>query len=165
MEQEAPVVNQAAIDLLTSWLEDDDEESIAEQRESLEDLMRGLDADRLPDCKLFGEFNGTPGHRSIGNDDEPERVAAERSPQLIGGRGAETMAQAKPRLAGPHSNANSVVDAGQDDAPVVNQALLDLLTSWIEDDDEESIAEQRETWEYLKRVLDEDRLSDRKLFP
>lgn len=25
--------------------------------------------------------------------------------------------------------------------------------------------EQRETWEYLKRALDEDRLSDRKLFP
>ncbi|HXM51571.1 MAG TPA: hypothetical protein VN956_27265 [Pyrinomonadaceae bacterium] len=45
----------------------------------------------------------------------------------------------------------------------VNQALA-LLQSW---DVEESSKreEQRETWEYLKRALDEDRLSDRKLFP
>jgi hypothetical protein len=75
------------------------------------------------------------------------------------------MAQAKPPLAAPNRNPNSVIDASQDDARVVNQALIDLLTSWIEDDDEESIAEQRETWEVLQRVLDEDRLSDRKLFP
>jgi hypothetical protein len=31
-------------------------------------------------------------------------------------------------------------------------------------EDEEGLREQRETWEYLKRALDEDRLSDRKLF-
>ncbi len=37
-----------------------------------------------------------------------------------------------------------------------------LLQSWIDDGDEE---EQKETGEYLIRVLDEDRLSDRKLFP
>jgi DNA-directed RNA polymerase subunit F len=59
------------------------------------------------------------------------------------------------------SRAIEVVDP---EAPVINQAAIDLLTSWLEDDDEESIAEQRETWAYLKRVLDEDRLSDRKLF-
>jgi hypothetical protein len=41
------------------------------------------------------------------------------------------------------------------------QALLELLRSWREGDEEE----QRSTWEYLKRVLDEDRLSERKLFP
>jgi hypothetical protein len=29
----------------------------------------------------------------------------------------------------------------------------------------EEAEEQRETWAYLRRVLDEDRLSDRKLFP
>ena len=46
-----------------------------------------------------------------------------------------------------------------------NQALIQLLRSWREDDDEEDAREQRETWEYLRRVLDEDRLSDRKLFP
>jgi hypothetical protein len=47
-------------------------------------------------------------------------------------------------------------------SPPVNQAAIDLLRSWREDDDEE---EQRETWEFLKQALDEDRLSDRPLFP
>lgn len=45
----------------------------------------------------------------------------------------------------------------------VNQALA-LLQSWdVEESPERQ--EQRETWEYLKKALDEDRLSDRKLFP
>ena len=45
----------------------------------------------------------------------------------------------------------------------VNQALA-LLQSWnVEEPADQE--EQRETWEYLKQALDEDRLSDRKLFP
>lgn len=45
----------------------------------------------------------------------------------------------------------------------VNQALT-LLQSWnVEESPERE--EQRETWQYLKKALDEDRLSDRKLFP
>lgn len=40
-------------------------------------------------------------------------------------------------------------------------ALGDLLASWIEGDTQE----QSETGEFLIRALDEDRLSDRKLFP
>ena len=40
--------------------------------------------------------------------------------------------------------------------------LENLFQSWEEQDDEE---EQKETWEYLRRVLDEDRLSNRPLFP
>ena len=40
-------------------------------------------------------------------------------------------------------------------------ALIQLLRSWREGDEQE----QRSTWEYLKQVLDEDRLSERKLFP
>jgi hypothetical protein len=45
----------------------------------------------------------------------------------------------------------------------VNQALA-MLQSWdVEEYPERQ--EQRETWEYLKKALDEDRLSDRKLFP
>ena len=40
--------------------------------------------------------------------------------------------------------------------------LVALLQSWIDGDDE---AEQQETGEYLARVLDEDRLSNRILFP
>ena len=43
-----------------------------------------------------------------------------------------------------------------------SEALVTLLQSWI---DEGDAAEQQETGEYLLRVLDEDRLSDRKLFP
>jgi hypothetical protein len=40
--------------------------------------------------------------------------------------------------------------------------LVALLQSWIESPDE---AEQKETGDFLVRALDEDRLSDRKLFP
>jgi len=40
--------------------------------------------------------------------------------------------------------------------------LVALLQAWIEEEDPE---EQRETGEYLIRALDEDRLSDRSLFP
>ncbi len=39
---------------------------------------------------------------------------------------------------------------------------INLLQSWL---DEEDTEEQKETGEYLIRALDEDRLSDRKLFP
>ncbi len=42
-----------------------------------------------------------------------------------------------------------------------NAALIQMLRSWREGDEQE----QRNTWEYLKRALDEDRLSERKLFP
>ena len=42
-----------------------------------------------------------------------------------------------------------------------NEAAIRLLRLWSEGDEQE----QRETWEYLKRALDEDRLSNRKLFP
>ena len=45
----------------------------------------------------------------------------------------------------------------------VNQALA-LLQSWYVEESQER-EEQRETWEYLKKALDKDRLSDRKLFP
>lgn len=41
-------------------------------------------------------------------------------------------------------------------------ALCELLQSWIEEGDAQ---EQKETGEYLIRALDEDRLSDRSLFP
>ena len=42
-----------------------------------------------------------------------------------------------------------------------NLALIELLKAWREDDEQE----QRDTWECLKVALDEDRISDRKLFP
>jgi hypothetical protein len=46
--------------------------------------------------------------------------------------------------------------------PPRNQAAIELLRSWREEGDEQ---EQRETWEFLQKALDEDRLSDRPLFP
>jgi hypothetical protein len=56
------------------------------------------------------------------------------------------------------------------DLPVVNleqakknQAAIDLLDSWLEDDEDAS--EHQQSWDFLKTALDEDRLSDRPLFP
>ena len=46
-----------------------------------------------------------------------------------------------------------------------NQPLIALLRSWREATDPEELEDQRETWEFLKEALDEDRLSYRKLFP
>jgi regulator of protease activity HflC (stomatin/prohibitin superfamily) len=43
-----------------------------------------------------------------------------------------------------------------------NQAAIRLLQSWIDEGDEE---EQRETFEALKKGLEENRLSNRPLFP
>ncbi|MEG4862783.1 MULTISPECIES: hypothetical protein [unclassified Microcoleus] len=43
-----------------------------------------------------------------------------------------------------------------------NQGAIELLRSWVEEGDEQ---EQTETAEYLRKVLDEDRLSNRPLFP
>lgn len=57
----------------------------------------------------------------------------------------------------------SVIESDQQsaDLPPINvEAAVALLQSWNEED----AGEQRETWEYLKKALDEDRLSDRKLF-
>lgn len=43
-----------------------------------------------------------------------------------------------------------------------HKALSELTKQWIEEGDEQ---EQTETWEYLRQALDEDRLSNRPLFP
>ena len=40
---------------------------------------------------------------------------------------------------------------------------INTLQSWIDDDENDN--EQQETGQYLIQVLDEDRLSDRQLFP
>ena len=44
-----------------------------------------------------------------------------------------------------------------------NQAAIDLLDSWLEE--EEDASEHQQAWDFLKTALDEDRLSDRPLFP
>jgi uncharacterized damage-inducible protein DinB len=43
-----------------------------------------------------------------------------------------------------------------------HKALKELTRQWIEEGDEQ---EQTETWEYLRQALDENRLSNRPLFP
>lgn len=53
-----------------------------------------------------------------------------------------------------------VVDAEQ---ARKNQAAIDLLDSWLDETEDES--EDRRAWEFLKTALDEDRLSERPLFP
>ena len=44
-----------------------------------------------------------------------------------------------------------------------NQAAIDLLDSWL--GETEDAAEHQQSWDFLKTALDEDRLSDRPLFP
>jgi hypothetical protein len=56
--------------------------------------------------------------------------------------------------------ASTIVDVEQAQK---NQAAIDLLDSWL--DDSEDAAEHQQTWDFLKTALDEDRLSDRPLFP
>ena len=45
---------------------------------------------------------------------------------------------------------------------VRDSALSELLQSWEEEADEQ---EQKETWEYIRQALNQDRLSNRPLFP
>jgi hypothetical protein len=56
--------------------------------------------------------------------------------------------------------ASAIIDVEQAQK---NQAAIDLLDSWL--DDSEDAAEHQQTWDFLKTALDEDRLSDRSLFP
>lgn len=58
------------------------------------------------------------------------------------------------------SDASPVIDAEQARR---NQAAIDLLDSWMSDDEDAS--EHQQAWDFLKTALDEDRLSDRPLFP
>ena len=55
----------------------------------------------------------------------------------------------------------SVIDVeGTETQRLKNQAALQLLQTWCTDDAQE----QAETWMVIKKVLEEDRLSDRSLF-
>ena len=47
----------------------------------------------------------------------------------------------------------------------LNQPTIALLKSWLEDDQEDSEEEQKAALEWLMAALDEDRPSNRKLFP
>lgn len=58
------------------------------------------------------------------------------------------------------STASPVIDAEQAQK---NQAAIELLDSWL--DDTEDALEHQQAWDFLKTALDEDRLSNRPLFP
>lgn len=53
------------------------------------------------------------------------------------------------------------MEAGQ---PARNESAIRLLEEWLGGGEKDE-QEQRETWEYLKQALDEDRPAYRKLFP
>ncbi|MFM2311119.1 MAG: hypothetical protein RLZZ04_395 [Cyanobacteriota bacterium] len=53
-----------------------------------------------------------------------------------------------------------VIDAEQAQK---NQAAIDLLDSWLGENEDAS--EHQQAWDFLRTALDEDRLSDRPLFP
>ena len=57
------------------------------------------------------------------------------------------------------SNTLPIVNAKQAQK---NQAAIDLLDSWLSDDEDAN--EQKQTWEFLKVALDGDRLSNRLFF-
>jgi len=67
-------------------------------------------------------------------------------------------------MASENGSDDKVIEVRKTEQIKRNQAAIALLRSWQECSEEEA-QEQRETMEYLKRVLDEDRLSYRKLFP
>jgi hypothetical protein len=69
----------------------------------------------------------------------------------------DTLRQFRQRIL---SAAPSVIDAEQAQR---NQAAINLLDSWMSDDEDAS--EHQQSWDFLKTALDEDRLSDRPLFP
>jgi hypothetical protein len=64
-----------------------------------------------------------------------------------------------PRGLRPLSPFQSELEADQ---AAANQVAIALLQSWCDEGDEQ---EQGETWAYLQQALDEDRLSNRTLFP
>ena len=53
----------------------------------------------------------------------------------------------------------------QHERQVHNRAAIDLLNAWGASASTDDEREQQETWQHLQTVLDEDRLSSRKLFP
>ena len=67
-------------------------------------------------------------------------------------------------ITSPPVPAEPTVEDGAPDTGPNYELALQLLEEWSQGDNEDE-QDQRETWEYLKRVLDEDRWSARKLFP
>ena len=58
------------------------------------------------------------------------------------------------------NNQTFVVSETAENLDEKNTKAISLLDSWLRDDEKE----QKETWDFLKKSLDEDRLSDRKFY-
>ena len=134
-----------AMALLKSWLEEDDSDE--PQAETWEHLKRVLDEDRLlPYRKLF--------------PDDQSRSEAMSTPKL-------NVIESLKKSENPSRDFKWQVEVPLIDDAYINlpvcdvPAALEFLRYLREEDDAD---EQRETFSYLQRVLDEDRLSDRKLF-
>lgn len=84
--------------------------------------------------------------------DEIEATPREHWTDLL-----ETLRQFRQKIP---STFSPIVNAEQ---ALKNQAAIDLLDSWLGDG--EDAVEHDRTWTFLKTALDEDRLSDRPLFP
>lgn len=71
----------------------------------------------------------------------------------------------KPGLSEPVQTPENVdfTKLSKEERIIRNQPAIELLRSWREDEDDEQ--EQKETAEYLEQVINEDRMSNRPLFP
>ena len=58
------------------------------------------------------------------------------------------------------NNQTFVVSETAENLDEKNTKAISLLDSWLRGDEKE----QKETWDFLKKSLDEDRLSDRKFY-
>jgi hypothetical protein len=74
------------------------------------------------------------------------------------------MAAARNPLPPEHEDVSATEEESRQRQIEKNQSLITLLDSWVNVSEEEAQA-QKETWEFLKRALEEDRSSYRKLFP
>jgi hypothetical protein len=126
---------QEFLQVLMSWCETDDQERI----DTWEYLKQALDEDRPSDRNPF-----------------PEEEEKQISNGHNNSQGLEATVSA---ISVENEPSQGVVLSPE------MQEFLEVLRSWREDGDEEDDEEQRATWEYLKKALDEDRLSYRKLFP
>lgn len=70
----------------------------------------------------------------------------------------------KPSITSPQHWTDEEREARRQEQIKRNQLLVALLDEWAQGDALDQ-AEQRETWEELQRLLEEDRLSSRMLFP
>jgi hypothetical protein len=72
----------------------------------------------------------------------------------------QSVAQANKISANP--DLTEIVKMSKSEKIERNKSIIDLINSWVEEGDEQ---EQTETAEYLRKALDENRISNRPLFP